>query len=153
MARSKNKPKKTAADAAGKTEVIAGPGSTTTPVTVAPVAAPAVTDAIPTFTKIGMAGMIGLLGSDAAVAVAEPPADVAEPQAVADAAVAEPPADVAEPQAVADAAVAEPPANADEPTNQKEEAIVPPTAPAPAPVGFFGYLRSFFSGFGQAIHR
>jgi hypothetical protein len=142
MARSKNKPTKNVATA-GKTEVIVGPGS-------APVAADA--SAVPTFTKIGMAGMIGLLGSDATVAVAdaavaEPPTDVAEPQAVADASVAEPPTDVAEPQAVADAAVAE------EPTNQKEEAIAPPTAPVEAPVGFLGYLRNFFSGFGQAIHR
>lgn len=145
MARSKNKPTKNVATA-GKTEVIAGPGSATTPV-VAPAAAPAVTDAIPTFTKIGMAGMIGLLGSDAAIAEPQAVADAAVAEPPADVAVAEPPADVAVPQAVADAAVAE------EPTNQKEEAIAPPTAPVEAPVGFLGYLRSFFSGFGQAIHR
>lgn len=69
MARNKNKPKKGGAVVspaeipAGKTEVIVGASAAVT----AAGTAVAATTPLPTFTQIGMAGMIGMLGAGAAV--------------------------------------------------------------------------------------
>lgn len=143
MVRSKNKPKKNAAAASpaaiptGTTEVIA-PTFIQTP--------------IPTFTQIGMAGMIGMLstpptfaepavtgvnGEVNGFAVTNP--TVAEQTT----AVAEQTTAVAEPKTeqLADAAAEEPKAEETTPAEPTQS------------TGIFGFFRRFYNSLGGAIHR
>ncbi len=143
MVRSKNKPKKNAAVVSpaaiptGTTEVIA-PAPTSTP-------APATTN--PTFTQIGMAGMIGMIG---ATAVAEEP-KAEEPKAEEPKA-EEPKAEepkAEEPNKMPLALLATR-ADAEEPKTEE------PIAATPIPEssgGIFGFFRRFYNSLGGAVHR
>ena len=170
MARHKNKPKKGAAAVspaeipAGETEVIVEKTVASvdsvkndTPVmdaaidAPAPVASVALNTTLPTFTQIGMAGMIGMLGSVAepVVAVAEPVVAVAEPVITV--------AAVAEPVVAAETEVKESEPKIEvtkEPITSEPltESVRPATATVES-AGFYGYIRSFFKSLGGAVNR
>lgn len=141
MVRSKNKPKKNAAAVSpaaiptGTTEVIA------------PVAAEA-TAPNPTFTQIGMAGMIGMLSSPptfAEPASTNPTDTDAQPE-------------VKDTTPVQEEKTEEP--KTEEPKAEEPKAEEPkaeePKAAEPTPVestGIFGFFRRFYNSLGGAIHR
>jgi hypothetical protein len=145
MGRNKNKPTKNAAAVSpaalpvGTTEVIVPALTTATNATFTQ-------SPNPTFTQIGMIGMIGLLSTTTEAAAAEEP-KVEEPVAT----VEEPVATVEEPVATVEEPKVEEP-KVEEP--KVEEPAKEAVAPLPETSGsIFGFFRRFYNSLGGAINR